>query len=193
MSRLNADDRRDSFIDATIAVMIEKGFAHATTRDVAAKVGVGRGLLHHYFATWPDLQRAALHFMAKTAQQEAEAALADLQPAHALDTLLSLILADPDDGYWRLFADGWDEAQRDNEIAKLYISMSQYWRRKLSDIIARGIVTAEFRCVDPAGASWRLTALADGLSSHILLANAEITRGEALTMLCNAARQELQF
>jgi AcrR family transcriptional regulator len=192
MSRLHASDRRDSFIEAAIAVMIEKGFAHATTRDVAAKAGVGRGLLHHYFATWPDLQRAALQAMATTAQREAEVALADLQPSSALDNLLSLILADPEDGYWRLFADGWDEAQRDAEIAKLYISISKWWRTKLTEIIGRGIAVGEFRCDDLAAVPWRLTALADGLSSHILLANAEVTRGEALAMLHKAAKQELK-
>jgi AcrR family transcriptional regulator len=191
MSRLHANDRRDSFIEAAIAVMIAKGFAHATTRDVAAEAGVGRGLLHHYFATWPDLQRAALNAMATTAQQEAEVALAGLQPLAALDMLLALILADPEDGYWRLFADGWDEAQRDADIAKLYIAMSRWWRSKLAEIIASGVAVTKFRCDDPADLAWRLTALADGFSSHILLSDAEITRDEALTMLRKAAHREL--
>lgn len=191
MPRLAASDRRDNFIAAAIEVMIEKGFAHATTRDVAAKIGVGRGLLHHYFPTWPDLQRAALKAMASASQADTQSRTGKLKPVGALEHFLSASLADPDDGHWRLFADGWDEAQRDGQIARIYIEMSDWSRRTLVAIIASGVETGDFACRDVGEAAWHLTALADGLSSHLLLAGAELKRARALEILQAAARRAL--
>ncbi len=80
---------RDLLIDATVQIMVEEGYAAATSRRVAAKAGVKPALVHYYFPTMDDLyvnvfRRGAAAYLDR--QQEA---LASDQPLHALwDTLM---------------------------------------------------------------------------------------------------------
>src|SRR6478752_10532637 len=63
--------RRKAIIDATLAVMVRKGLAATTVRDVAEEMGVSPGLVHHYFDSMDDLlatsfERAAEEGLAQT-------------------------------------------------------------------------------------------------------------------------------
>lgn len=187
MTRLSAADRRTTLLEATVAVMLEKGFARATTRDVATRLGIGRGLIHHYYPTWSDLQRAAVTAVADVAQAKAKSAVASLAPRAALDALLGLLVADPDDAHWRLMADAWDEAQTDPGWARLVIESGAWWRTCLVDVLSPLMSDAEAT----RDAAWRLLALADGLSGHVLLAGSPLGRDEALRLLRTAAAAEL--
>ena len=51
-------ETRGKLIQATIDVMCETGFAHATTTDIAERAGVSRGALQHHFGTRHDLLMA---------------------------------------------------------------------------------------------------------------------------------------
>lgn len=46
---------RDLLIDATIKVMVEDGYAAATSRRVAGEAGVKPALVHYYFPTMDEL------------------------------------------------------------------------------------------------------------------------------------------
>ena len=46
---------RALLIDATIQIMLEEGYAAATSRRVAAKAGVKPALVHYYFPTMDEL------------------------------------------------------------------------------------------------------------------------------------------
>jgi AcrR family transcriptional regulator len=187
MPRLSAPDRRETLLAATAEVMLEKGFARATTRDVATKLGIGRGLIHHYFETWDDLQRAAFQTIAQAAQADAMAIIAPLEGRAALARLLDLIIADPADAHWRLFVDAWDEAQTDPALAQIQIKIGHWWRNLLSEKLAPLIGDGDSR----HDASWRLMALADGLSGHVLLPTGGLSRAEALRLLNGALESEL--
>lgn len=190
--RLAAADRRKTFVDAAIEVIRDRGFANATTRDVAARLGVGRGLLHHYFSSWEELQRAAFEALTGDMQATADRALAPLAPAARVAALLDFMLAEPDDPHWQLYADAWDEAQRDPELARLYAGVMAGWRGRCEQAIRAGVATGAFTCADPAAAAWRLSALCDGLSGYVLLAEAGLSRAVALQLLEDAMRLELR-
>jgi AcrR family transcriptional regulator len=187
MPRLSAPDRRETLLAATVAVMLEKGFARATTRDVAARLGIGRGLIHHYFETWDDLQRAAFEAVAQAAQDEAMAIIEPLEGRAALSKLLNLIVADPADAHWRLFADAWDEAQSDPALARIQIAIGAWWRAMIIEKLAPLIDNESLR----DDIAWRLMALADGLSGHLLLPVSGLTRETALRLLNGALESEL--
>lgn len=191
MVRLAAADRRQTLVDAAIAVIRERGFAAATTRDVAARLGVGRGLLHHYFASWEELQRAAFVALTGDLQREAELRLAGADPAAKVEALLDLMLAAPGDPHWQLFVDAWDEAQRDPELARCYADVLRWWRERCEQAIGDGVAAGLFTCADPPATAWRLAALCDGFSGYVLLAEANLPRPAALRMLRDAARMEL--
>lgn len=52
--------RRRQLIDATIAVIHEDGFAHATVARIAKRAGVSSGMVHHYFSDKDDLLFATM-------------------------------------------------------------------------------------------------------------------------------------
>src|SRR6185312_10599711 len=75
---------RDALIAATAQVMLEEGYAAATSRRVAAKAGVKPALVHYYFPSMDDLFLAVLREGADANLVRQRAALADDEPLHAL-------------------------------------------------------------------------------------------------------------
>jgi AcrR family transcriptional regulator len=187
MTRLSAPDRRATLIDAAATILLEKGFAAATTRDVAARLGIGRGLIHHYFETWEALQQAALLAVAHKAQQEAQALLAPLEPQARLTRLLDLLIVAPNDAHWRLYADAWDDAQHDPQLAAIVADILAWWLAKLDRALAPFISQPPNR----ANAAQRLAALADGLSLRVIAPAQSMARDAAVALLLEGAQMEL--
>jgi AcrR family transcriptional regulator len=75
---------RRALIDATAQIMLEEGYAAATSRRVAAKAGVKPALVHYYFPSMDDLFLAVLRDGAETNLLRQRQALADAEPLHAL-------------------------------------------------------------------------------------------------------------
>ncbi|WP_082696657.1 TetR/AcrR family transcriptional regulator [Mycobacterium sp. IS-1590] len=75
---------RSALIEATAQVMLDEGYAAATSRRVAARAGVKPALVHYYFPTMDDLFLAVLREGAEAnLSRQREAAGAD-EPLHAL-------------------------------------------------------------------------------------------------------------
>ncbi len=75
---------RRALIQATAQVMLEEGYAAASSRRIAAKAGVKPALVHYYFPSMDDLFLAVLREGAEMNLLRQRAALADAQPLHAL-------------------------------------------------------------------------------------------------------------
>jgi AcrR family transcriptional regulator len=75
---------RKALIQATAQIMLEEGYAAATSRRVAAKAGVKPALVHYYFPSMDDLFLAVLRAGAEMNLVRQREALADDQPLHAL-------------------------------------------------------------------------------------------------------------
>lgn len=86
-----------SLLESTLKVIVDEGYQHTTTPQIARTSGVSRGALNHHFSTKKDLILAAAdHLLAQTAAQiEVEAANAAADDA-ALDTFV--------DNMWKLFS-----------------------------------------------------------------------------------------
>ncbi len=54
------DATRSALLDATVACLVERGYADLTIADVQARAGVSRGALTHYFASKAELVMAAM-------------------------------------------------------------------------------------------------------------------------------------
>lgn len=80
---------RDLLIDATIKVMVEDGYAAATSRRVAGEAGVKPALVHYYFPTMDELYLDVFRRGAAAYQERQTRALTSDRPLHALwDTLI---------------------------------------------------------------------------------------------------------
>lgn len=89
MSTQKAPSGRDSttrraLIRATAQVMLDEGYAAATSRRVAAQAGVKPALVHYYFPSMDDLFVAVLQAGAETNLSTQQEAFAEDSPLHAL-------------------------------------------------------------------------------------------------------------
>ncbi len=75
---------RLAILDACEAVMVEEGYANASTRRVAARAGLKPSLVHYYFPTTDDLHVAVYRRAADWASEELAKAIADPEPLMAL-------------------------------------------------------------------------------------------------------------
>jgi AcrR family transcriptional regulator len=75
---------RDRLLDATVAIMLEEGYAAATSRRVAERVGVQRAVVYYYFPTMDDLYLAVLRRGAQHSIDVQRTALTSGEPLHAL-------------------------------------------------------------------------------------------------------------
>src|SRR5689334_23921780 len=82
--RIGREATREALIDATAQIMLDEGYAAATSRRVAAKAGVKPALVHYYFPSMDDLFVAVLRDKAEHNLQLQREAIADAQPLHAL-------------------------------------------------------------------------------------------------------------
>ena len=75
---------QEALIEATAQIMVDEGYAAATSRRVAAKAGVKAALVHYYFPSMDDLFVAVLRDKAETNLQRQRQAMAESEPLHAL-------------------------------------------------------------------------------------------------------------
>jgi AcrR family transcriptional regulator len=70
-------DTREKLVSAALDVFTEKGFEAASTRQIAARVGVNHGLIPYYFGTKQRLWQAAVDHAFGGMQDEIDAVMAD--------------------------------------------------------------------------------------------------------------------
>lgn len=79
---------RHRLLEATLACLVEDGYARTTTQAIAARAGLSRGAQLHHFPTKESLVVAAVEHLAQKRQAEIRDALtATATPAHGLELL----------------------------------------------------------------------------------------------------------
>lgn len=66
MTRMPLEERRQRLIDATVAVVAERGVAGATTRAITAQAAMPLASFHYAFASHQELMLATLHRLVDT-------------------------------------------------------------------------------------------------------------------------------
>jgi AcrR family transcriptional regulator len=83
-SRVGREATREALIEATAQIMLDEGYAAATSRRVAGKAGVKPALVHYYFPSMDDLFVAVLRDKAESGLQRQRHAMTEAEPLHAL-------------------------------------------------------------------------------------------------------------
>jgi AcrR family transcriptional regulator len=111
-------------VAATSQIMVEEGYAAATSRRVAAKAGVKPALVHYYFPTMDELYLAVFRRGAASYLERQQTALASDRPLHAFwDTLI-----EPKDT--RLLLEFMGLANHRKEIQAEIAAWSDRWREQ---------------------------------------------------------------
>jgi AcrR family transcriptional regulator len=187
--RLTGAQRRDEIFAAAIAVLLEKGLIAATTRDVTAKVGVGAGLLNHYFS-WFELRAAAFEAIAKDDITASFLSEGDEPAAATLERVLGSAFDATADAIWRLWIEAILLAATDPAIAASASRSTALMRQELAGLLTRGNDDGSWTCADPEGSAWRIMAAHDGLIAYVLSSNADLTRSSAQHHLRTIASHE---
>ncbi|MDT5235580.1 MAG: hypothetical protein QOD36_4549 [Mycobacterium sp.] len=82
--RARREATRAALIEASAQIMLDEGYAAATSRRVAAKAGVKPALVHYYFPSMDDLFVAVLRDKAEAILKRQRQAMAESEPLHAL-------------------------------------------------------------------------------------------------------------
>ena len=175
MVRMSGADRRRQILDAATEVILRRGLALAATRDVTRAVGVGSGLLHHYFPSWVELRAEAVQLAARREIDELKALVADLPAREALDRIANWMVEDEDMRHWRLWLNAQDEAHRDDLLAGVMNAAMLEWHRLIANLLLRVGEERGAKTADPEAAAWRVAALMDGLAGAMLVKGSIVT------------------
>lgn len=175
MPRKVAADRREEIIEATARVLLRKGVSGATTRDVTAEIGVGVGLLSHYFG-WFELRAIASQRILRTDLDRSLISRTQESASVVLIDFVSQAFDAQYDPIWRVWIEASDLASTDPALAVCVQDCSHLWRTGLCDLLVRGVADGDWACADPEGASWRLMAMIYGLAAMTLVPNAMLSR-----------------
>jgi AcrR family transcriptional regulator len=111
-------------VAATSQIMVEEGYAAATSRRVAAKAGVKPALVHYYFPTMDELYMAVFRRGAAVYLERQQNALASDRPLHAFWETLTA----PKDT--RLLLEFMGLANHRKEIKTEIAAWSERWREQ---------------------------------------------------------------
>lgn len=181
--------RKQAFIQASIRVIHDKGFAHLTIADVAREAGVSSGLVHHYLGSKDQLltetMRHLLHDLSSNMQLRVSKAQT---PMERLDAIIETCFDDsqmqPETvSAWLAF---YAQAQRSEALAKL---LTIYSRRLHSNLVN---AYRFYLSVEEARMAARSTAaLIDGFWLRAVLVKSEADRYQALRLLRRHVSQHI--
>jgi AcrR family transcriptional regulator len=185
-------ERREAIIAATLDVMVRKGMAGTTVRDVAERMGSSSGLVHHYFASMDDLLAAAFDRAAGEDLDLTRAAMATGDdPVTRLRLFFETYARADQDWAFQLWLDAWAEAARRPALQatsrRLNIAWQQLLAGTIRDAVAQGLAT----CADADGAAWRILSLLDGLALQAVAHRIPIARSVVIRWSRAHAEAEL--
>lgn len=192
MVRLAAAERRDAIVRSALDVMLHKGLAATTVRDVADAMGTSSGLIHHYFASMDDLLAAAFDRAAQqdlTATREAMAGPDDA--ADRLATFLTTYARAEQDWAFQLWLDAWSEAARRPAVQETSRRLNVEWQQLLVETVERGVQQGAWLCADPEAMAWRTLSLLDGLALQAVVHPGTVDRHAVVDWSIAQAEHEL--
>ncbi|MZD55998.1 TetR/AcrR family transcriptional regulator [Streptomyces sp. SID5606] len=156
----------------TVRLIAEHGFHAVRVADIARACATSSAAIHYHFPGRAELLEAAVrwcmdedtaHRAARLA--EADDAAAELRRLIALQTPRTA----QQRRQWAVWLDLWAEAARSTAVGRLHSEYYRQWRETVADVVRRGVGQGVFRAdVDPRAAALTLTALIDGLATHVL-------------------------
>jgi AcrR family transcriptional regulator len=194
MARMSPDQRRQAIVSAALDVMLAKGMAATTVREVAERMGTSSGLIHHYFASMDDLLAAAFD---RAASQDLDATVEALavhgDPVERLRVFFATYARADQDWAFQLWLDAWSEAARRPALQATSRRLNIAWQQVLVGCIQDGVRTGAAACPDPDGAAWRILSLLDGLALQAVAHKVPIERSTVIAWSAALAETELSL
>ena len=192
VARLPAAVRRDAIVDATVAVMMRRGMAATTVRDVAEQLGTSSGLIHHYFASMDDLLAAAFERAAARDLTATREAMSRFDGAiDRLSAFFANYARAEQDWAFQLWLDAWAEASRRPAVQATSRRLNVEWQQLLEQTVRDIVEHRQLRCRDPDGAAWRILSLLDGLALQTVAHRGAVDRRSVISWSVSYAEAEI--
>jgi len=189
---MTSSERRDAIVEAALNVMVGKGMAATTVRDVAEQMGTSSGLIHHYFESMDDLLAAAFDRAAGRDLDATRAAVArGGGPVERLAVFFATYVRAEQDWAFQLWLDAWAEAARRPAVRETSQRLNVAWQQLLSETIRAGVNADVMVCGDPEAAAWRILSLLDGLALQAVAHRLLINRPAVISWSVSYAEAEL--
>jgi AcrR family transcriptional regulator len=143
------DRRRGEILAAAAGILAEKGYANATTREIAEAADVAEGTLYNYFANKREILLAIAH----ETEAPMESAVMATEHIRDRDSAVAMVeraldLQESQVHFWRsLLAEAWV----DDAILQQFVAIRlARTHRRLTAFIADRVADGTFRPIDPA-------------------------------------------
>lgn len=183
--------RRAEIVDAAVTLAYEIGLDRLTARDIAARMGVAPGLLHHYFPHIDDLIVEAFRQVVATDIAELGEALDELPPMEALTEFLRRSLARHRDTALTIWLSAWVAANRRPKLAAEVDVQMRAGVDLLASLLERGRATGELGTTDSETSAWRILVTLDGIAVQRSIRPAIYPPGDLTVVVAQVAEREL--
>jgi AcrR family transcriptional regulator len=188
--RRKGSAREQVVIEATSALIAERGVDGVRVSDVAERTGMSVGHVSYYFPRKSGLLLRAIERSERAFQADvAERARAIADPWQRLATIIDLAMAEgAGDRGWLLWLEVWAAAGRDRELAARQAALDVDWRGLLADVLRDGVAQGAFADHDADALSLTLTCLMDGLSTRLALGDPDVSVDRARSVVLHLAQ-----
>lgn len=193
MNRLSGEERRSQIVEGAYAIILEKGLSGTATRDVTRHLGVGSGLLHHYFKTWGDLRAEVVKTFIHQEIGALRKALSDCPTEDMIERFVDWMISDPNLRFWKLWLDAIEEARRDPDLAAIVQEGHVQWHSAIMDMIISCAEDGAEGSVNSQHAAWRISALVDGLIGIIAIGRTPLSKELVRVLLSEQIHMELHL
>jgi AcrR family transcriptional regulator len=192
MARMAPAARREAILAAAIEVMLRKGIATTTARDVADQMGSSSGLIHHYFPSMDDVLAQAFEMIAReNLETTREAVAGGTTPLEQLQIFFTSYTRADQAWSFQLWLDAWAEAARRPALCSTSRRVNIAWQKLLAQIMTEGVNEGDFLCPVPDEAAWRILSMLDGLALQWVAHDELISRLQVQAWSIRLAEREL--
>ena len=186
-------ERRRRILEATVAVIRDRGFAGTRVADIADAAGTSSGLVIYHFGS---LAGALSHALTQVEDAFYGELATELEvaggPVERLRRMAELASeSGPAVGDWTLWLELWVRALRDEDARATRESLDRRWRAALRRVVVEGAAAGVFHPADVTATTLRLSCLMDGLAIQLALAEPGMTAVRFRRVWLDAAALEL--
>lgn len=176
-TQARAQVTREAIVEATAQLLVEEGYARATTNRIAERAGVSIGSLYHYFARREDIVAAVVERLAERQIARTGELLQGVGGPDPVATVRALVRAavtaqrvDADLSHVLL-----TQVPRENVEG-----LDRRWKQRLTELVAASLVASDVRPQRAELAAWVLVRAVFGVVRDAIAERPELLRGDAL-------------
>lgn len=149
--RIDREARRQEIVRTYLRIAARDGLENATSRAVAAELGVSTGSLWHYFPGFEDVVFRAFTLVFSRTNARIVERVGDDAGLSALEAILieTLPVGPETEREAFVVVDFWGRASSRSDLGKIQTEVATHWRRQLAEHLAQAVDGGELSASTP--------------------------------------------